>query len=213
MLANRPGMWHNRGVACGSTFISTGDSSMDTTPVTLLERLRTPGDEDAWPELAALITPLLLAWGRRVGLAHDDAADLAQDVLTVLVARLRSFEYDPAQSFRAWLKTITMNKWREGRRRPAMRSLDADGRLETLTAPDPESAWESEYRFQLVLRAFEAIRVDFQPHTWQACWELVVRGRRASDVAAELGLTPAAVYTAKSRVLQRLRKELEGMLE
>lgn len=186
---------------------------MDTTPVTLLERLRTGDCEDAWPELVALVTPLLLAWGRWLHLRHDEAADLAQDVLTVLVERLRTFEYDSEQSFRAWLKTIALNKWRERRRRPTMRSLDAEGRLDKLAAPDAEAAWESEYRFQLILRAFEAIRGDFQPHTWQACWELVVRGRRPSEVSAELGLSPAALYTAKSRVLQRLRKELEGMLE
>lgn len=185
---------------------------MDTTPITLLARLRSPGDADAWRELVALVTPLLLAWGRRVGLKPDDAADLSQDVLTVLVAQLRSFDYDPEQSFRAWLKTIAMNKWRERLRRPAMRSLEAAGIAEPI-APDGDSIWDREYRFQLVLRGFEAIKVDFQPHTWQACYELVVRGRSVSAVAAELGLSSAAVYTAKHRVLERLRKELEGMIE
>lgn len=185
---------------------------MDTTPVTLLARLRSPGGEDAWPELVALISPLLLTWGRRVGLKHDDAADLSQDVLTVLVAQLRSFDYDPEQSFRAWIKTITMNKWRERLRRPAMRSLDAAD-IDEPIAPDADSVWDREYRFQLVLRGFEAIKPDFQPHTWQACYELVVRGRSVNEVAAELSLSTAAVYTAKHRVLERLRKELEGMIE
>ena len=186
---------------------------MDTTPVTLLERLRAPDDEDAWRQLVALVTPLLLAWGHRVGLRRDDAADLAQDVLAVLVQKLPAFEYDPAQSFRAWLKTIAMNKWRERLRRPAMRSLDGNGHSHQLAAPDAEAAWEREYRFQLVLRSFEAIKDDFQPRTWRACWELVVRGRDVAEVAAELDLSPGAVYVAKCRVLRRLRKELEGMLE
>lgn len=185
---------------------------MDTTPVTLLARLRTPGDEDAWPELVALVTPLLLTWARRVGLKHDDAADLAQDVLTVLVEKLRTFDYDPEQSFRAWLKTIALNKWRQHRRRPAMRSLDAAD-IDEPAAPEADTAWESEYRFQLILRGFEAIMADFQPHTWQACYELVIRGRPAAEVAAELGLTAGALYAAKCRVLKRLRQELEGMLE
>lgn len=185
---------------------------MDTTPITLLERLRSPDGEDAWPELIALITPLLLAWGRRVGLGPEDAADLAQDVLAVLVVQLRSFEYNPEQSFRAWLKTIALNKWRQRLRRPAMRSLDA-GHISEPAAPDAEAAWENEYRFQLVLRGFEAIKSDFQPRTWQACWELVVRGRTSAEVAAELGLTTGALYAAKCRVLKRLRQELAGMLE
>lgn len=186
---------------------------MDTTPVTLLERLRMPGDEDAWRQLVALVTPLVLAWAHRVGLRRDDAADLAQDVLAVLVQKLPAFDYDPAQSFRAWLKTIAMNKWRERLRRPAAQSLDAASQLDRLAAPDAEAAWENEYRFQLVLRAFENIKYDFQPRTWRACWELVVRGRDVNQVAAELALTPGAVYVAKCRVLRRLRKEMEGMLE
>ncbi|HVA50605.1 MAG TPA: sigma-70 family RNA polymerase sigma factor [Pirellulales bacterium] len=184
---------------------------MDTTPITLLERLRTPGDEDAWRQLVALVTPLLLAWARRVGMRREDAADLAQDVLAILVQKLPTFDYDPAQSFRAWLKTIAMNKWRERLRRPATQSLD--GHLDRLAAPDAEAAWEKEYRFQLVLRAFEAIKDDFQPRTWQACRELVVRGRDVKQVAAELGMSADAVYVAKCRVLRRLRKELDGMLE
>jgi RNA polymerase sigma-70 factor (ECF subfamily) len=49
--------------------------------------------------------------------------------------------------------------------------------------------------------------------TWQACWEFVVRDRPAAAVAAELGITVNAVYLAKSRVLRRLREELQGLLD
>jgi RNA polymerase sigma-70 factor (ECF subfamily) len=41
----------------------------------------------------------------------------------------------------------------------------------------------------------------------------VVSGRPPLEVAAELGLSVNAVYLAKSRVLQRLRTELEGLLD
>lgn len=105
---------------------------MDTTPVTLLERLRTPGGDDAWCELAALVTPLLLVWGRRIGLSRDDADDLAQDMLTVLVDKLRSFDYDSARSFRAWLKTIAMNKWRQRQRKSARITSKARDELEAI---------------------------------------------------------------------------------
>jgi RNA polymerase sigma-70 factor (ECF subfamily) len=54
---------------------------------------------------------------------------------------------------------------------------------------------------------------DFEPATWKACWECVVNGRPAADVSAELGLSVAAVYIARSRVLRRLRDELRGLIE
>jgi RNA polymerase sigma-70 factor (ECF subfamily) len=59
----------------------------------------------------------------------------------------------------------------------------------------------------------EIMQADFEPATWRACWEFVVEGRPAAEVARELGLSVNAVYLAKGRVLRRLRAELEGMLE
>jgi DNA-directed RNA polymerase specialized sigma24 family protein len=40
-----------------------------------------------------------------------------QEVLLVLVPKLPEFTYDPEQSFRGWLRTITLNKWRQRCRR------------------------------------------------------------------------------------------------
>ncbi len=57
------------------------------------------------------------------------------------------------------------------------------------------------------------MRADFEETTWRACWEMVVAGRPAAAVAAELGLTVGAVYAAKFRVLKRLRRDLRGLLD
>jgi RNA polymerase sigma-70 factor (ECF subfamily) len=57
------------------------------------------------------------------------------------------------------------------------------------------------------------MQADFQPTTWKACWEHVVAGRPAAEVAAELGITVNAVHLARARVLRRLRQELEGLIE
>jgi RNA polymerase sigma-70 factor (ECF subfamily) len=80
--------------------------------------------------------------------------------------------------------------------------------------PDTAQAfWETEYRQMLAARALEIMRAEFEPATWQACWETVVSGRPAAEVASELGLTTNAVYLARSRVLRRLRCELQGLLD
>jgi RNA polymerase sigma-70 factor (ECF subfamily) len=57
------------------------------------------------------------------------------------------------------------------------------------------------------------MQAEFQPVTWQACWQFVLLDRPATEVAAELGITVNAVYLAKSRVLRRLREELAGLLD
>ena len=63
------------------------------------------------------------------------------------------------------------------------------------------------------LVALKVMRAEFETTTWQACWEFVVSGRPAAEVAKELGLSVAVVYSAKYRVLRRLRQELEGLLD
>src|SRR4029077_10747673 len=60
----------------------------------------------------------------------------------------------------------------------------------------------------VLLRALESIRHEFHDRTWQAFWKVVVEGRLASDVAADLGMKPGTVRVSKSRVLLRLRHEL-----
>jgi RNA polymerase sigma-70 factor (ECF subfamily) len=187
---------------------------MNTTSPSLLERLRRPAEEESWSRFVKLYTPLLFSWARRIGLQEQDAADLVQDVLTLLVQKLPEFRYDGSKSFRGWLHTLTLNRWRETRRRGAAEAVGNAVDLAEMPSPaNDEAFWEQEYRQHLVGRALQLMQADFQPTTWKACWEFVVSGRPAAEVAAELGITLDVVYSAKSRVLRRLRQELDGLLD
>jgi RNA polymerase sigma-70 factor (ECF subfamily) len=55
------------------------------------------------------------------------------------------------------------------------------------------------------------VRPRFQPATWQAFWRTAVDGASGKDVAAELGLTVAAVYLAKGRVMAALREQIQAV--
>src|SRR5436190_11639315 len=83
---------------------------MTRTPASLLERLRQPFEPEAWARFVALYTPLLFSWANRVGLQEPDAADLVQEVFVTLLQVLPTFSYDRHQSFRRWLRTVTLNK-------------------------------------------------------------------------------------------------------
>ncbi len=81
---------------------------------------------------------------------------------------------------------------------------------------EPETArqfWEQEYNAALAARALDLARNEFEETTWKAFWMTTVEERDADTVGRELGLSRGAVYTAKSRVLNRLRKELGGLWE
>jgi RNA polymerase sigma-70 factor (ECF subfamily) len=148
-------------------------------------------------------------------LQEPDAADLVQDVFTSLVEKLPEFTYDPGKSFRAWLRAVTLNRWRDNQKRRDRRPLAGGAEaLARVPIPDPLDAfWEGEYRRLLIGRALDLMRAEFRPTTWRACWEFVVHGKPAARVAAELGISENAVYVAKYRVLQRLRQELHGLIE
>jgi RNA polymerase sigma-70 factor (ECF subfamily) len=186
---------------------------VDKTPVSLLERLRKPGDQEAWSRFVHLYTPLLYVWVRRLRLDPDDAKDLVQDVFTTLVDKLPGFEYDPGRRFRGWLWTVAINKVRERRRQ---RTLVSIGPIESDMASGDDSVaefTEEEYRRFITHRALQLMQADFEPTTWRSFWEHVSHGRTAADVAAEFGISIGAVYAAKTRILSRLRSELKDLLD
>lgn len=190
---------------------------MHTTPVTLLQQLRRPDAHAAWQRFVALYTPLLYHWARRLGLKKPDAADMVQDIFVVLLDKLPQFTYDQRGSFRGWLRAVTFNKWREMQRRaatPGAMPMQLVGEVaggDCAAALD--EAEEAEYRRRLVGGALKLISSEFQPATWRAFWQYVVQGRPAAEVARETELTVNSVYIIKSRVLSRLRLELDGFMD
>lgn len=184
---------------------------MLTTSPSLLERLRYADDPQAWSRFVRLYTPVLYAWARRMRLQHADAVDLVQEVFAVLVRKLPVFEYDDRRRFRGWLWTVTRNKWRERARQKGV-PIDPSCSPDAVAGRADVSAEEADLRQHLLGQVLPEIRAEFQPSTWAAFWEHAVRGRLASDVAVELGLSEGAVYKAKLRVTARLHREFADLL-
>jgi len=187
---------------------------MDSTSVSLLLRLRQPNQQADWQRFVDLYAPLIYHWCRSQGLNPTDASDLVQEVLVVLVTKLPEFEYDPTQRFRGWLRTVTVNKVRDFQRQRSTRPLTGvNETIERIAVAEAVDLFEeTEYRSFLVKRAMELMQAEFQDQTWQACWKHIAEGRKAADVAQELGITANAVHIAKCRVMRRLREELDGLM-
>jgi RNA polymerase sigma-70 factor (ECF subfamily) len=160
-----------------------------------------------------IYAPLVYRLARRRGLQDADAADLTQDVLQAVNRAAPRLDYDPERgAFRSWLFTVARNKLQTflARRRRRERFSGPEV-LEGLAAPDPaeEAIWEQEYQQRLFDWAAERVRGDFQPTTWRAFWLTAIENRPPAEAARELGVSVGAVYIAKSRVLARLREQIQ----
>ena len=197
---------------------------VDESPLTrasLLVQIRDGANHAAWQEFVNLYGPVVYGFARKRGLQDADAADLMQDVLRSVSSAIGRLDYDRKQgTFRGWLFTITRNKifnFLSARRiRPRSSGDSATNRLldsqpDNSDASNGSDAWELEYQRRVASLAMDRIKAEFQENTWRAFWLTAVEGIAAPEVAKQLRMSPGAIYVAKSRVLARLKDEVESL--
>jgi RNA polymerase sigma-70 factor, ECF subfamily len=193
---------------------------MNETRQSLLLRAR-EGDEGAWADLSRLYKPLICGYLRRQKVPDAEQDDLVQEILLAIVDGLPTFEHSGRRgAFRAWLRAIAYNHSCNYWRSPARRTSTVSDTLakETLARlEDPDHSlhkfWDEEHD-QYVLRCLiDLIELDFEPATVRAFRRVALEGASGAEVAGELGITLAAVYASRSRVLKRLKEVAGGLLD
>jgi RNA polymerase sigma-70 factor (ECF subfamily) len=186
----------------------------DDTSLTLLLRLRAnPADPAAWDQFVRHYQPMIRAWCLKWGSQSSDADDVAQDVLVKLLAAMRKAQYDPARSFRPWLKAVTHNAWNDF---VASRRLKLAGSPDFLDSvadssdalADLEERMEDAYDRELLELAMRRVEKRVKPTTWQAFRLTAVENRPGAEVARELGMAIALVFVARHRVQRMLEEEI-----
>ena len=195
--------------------------TMSDTSLSLVERLRLRPDAESWRQLVDLYTPLIHRWLRRHAAPAADADDLTQEVMIVVVRELPQFHHNQQRgAFRNWLRTITVNRlrvlWRSRQSRP-LATGDSDFLKMLDELEDPNSGlsrlWDQQHDQHVARRLMELVEPQFEPSTWRAFRRVALDGVKAAVVAAELGMSVNAVLLAKSRVLSRLRQEMQGLTD
>lgn len=190
------------------------------TSLSFLDALRDRAAVEPWRQLVDLYSPLIRSWLKRHAAKHDDVDDLTQEVLAVVVRRFPEFERQRCGAFRTWLRTIAVNclrdLWRKRSRQPA--AAGGSDFVDLLAQwEDPNSGmsrlWDREHDAHVSQYLLEQVRPQFAPQTWLAFRRFALDGLTADDVAQELGITPNAVFIAKSRVMATLRQAGRGLLE
>ncbi len=187
----------------------------------LLARIGDPGDRDAWHDFVAIYRPLIYRIARRYGLQDADAQNVVQDVLHKVERQTASWDIgQPPGSFRRWLATVARNAAIDAIRRirpdAAYGGSSVYERLHQVVERDDQSEKrlgrevQRELEREAFRQAARRIRDEFTESTWEAFWQTMVEGESCADVASRLGKSLGAIYTARSRVMQRLKEEVSN---
>lgn len=189
--------------------------SNPTTRPSLLVRLRDSADREAWEEFVSLYGPLIYRYCRKRGLQDADAADMTQTVLQAVSVAVARLEYDrKLGTFRGLLFTIVrnqLNKWWDKQQRRGQTIGDSSVLNALTDSPEESAEWDREYKYQQFLWAADRVKTEFETTSWQAFWLTAVDGKSATETAETLQLSIGAVYTAKSRILKRIRAEIQQL--
>lgn len=186
------------------------------TRASLILRLPTADDADAWQQFVSIYEPFVYRFARRGGLQDADARELVQNVLIAVARAVGRWKPDHEQGrFRTWLFRIARNQLIDvlNRRQRQNTATGVSGfsdlldhkRVAEMTS---ESELRKAHRQELFRWAAERVRTVVKPASWKAFWMTAVDNCDPEVVAAELNLSVGAVYIARSRVLARLRDEV-----
>ncbi len=189
----------------------------ETNP-SLLVKIRNPADQRAWLEFVQLYGPVIHRSVRAIGLQDADASDVTQQVLVAVAKTLEKRPHDPDRArFRTWLSRVTrhtalnmMRKLRNTRKLHIQHPLAMD---DAADPQDDSHLLDQEYEREIFHVAARNIEAEFESRTWQAFWLTAVEGIAIEATASRLGVQSGTVYAARSRIMRRLRLEVERLTD
>jgi RNA polymerase sigma-70 factor, ECF subfamily len=180
----------------------------------LLLRIRDSEDREAWYEFVEIYRPLVYRIGRRHGLQDADALNLVQEVLCKVERAIGKWNTrQPAGSFRRWLRTVARNAAIDVIRKAVPDAPRGGTTVHQILHSVGDEPPGAELALELEREAFRwaarRVKHEFNESTWNAFWLTVVDGHSCADVAGQTQRSVGAVYTARSRVLRRIKQVLE----
>ena len=191
------------------------ESLRTTTTSGLLEALLEPGERTAWSEFDHRYRPILFAFGRKLGLDPEAAAEVAQESLVDFSTDYHAGRYDRERGrLRSWLIGIARHRVSSYLRdRGRRRELHGHSTLDQMQKPELEEAWESARRLAILERGLEELRTESKTssRTLRVFSQVALEHLPAEQVAATNDMTVAEVYRVKYRLTRRLREIVQHL--
>jgi RNA polymerase sigma-70 factor (ECF subfamily) len=194
---------------------------MIETNESLLGRLRIADAHGAWQEFFDAYWGAILRYGQKLGLSANQAEEVLQETMVVLMRILPRFDYDPRKGrFRNFLLTIVHRRAlavmeRNSRRQPVVWSEVLEGDLADPfgNSESAEREARDRWRDSLLEEAIRRLREDprLAEKTLAIFEAYVINRQPATEVARRFEVSENAVYQIRNRLLRRLKAEV-GML-
>lgn len=187
---------------------------MDSTKAYVLAQVKDPRNERGWRDFAEIYEPLIYRYARLRRLTHEDAQEIVQECLTLLVQQMPEYEYSHKKGrFKAWLRRITNNRINDmfKKRRPALGTPE-DFQKAQDRERSADDLWEEQWQRKHLRYLLRQILNQVSEKTRRAFELHVVSGWSVEEVSEVLNISADQVYAAKSRITQRLRKRFEDLV-
>jgi len=178
----------------------------------LIARLSEPADVEAWSEFVGIYEQAIFRYSRSRGLQDADAWEVVQQVLLTVHQKVSQWRpnHQPG-AFRCWLlrtaHRVCLHAFRDLVR--CDRAAGGSG-VENPIDHVPEATEIDDDRRDFERWAFcwaaGLVQREIDPVTWQAFRMTAVEGMSAAETAQRLGMKIGSVYTAKCRVIVRIRE-------
>ncbi len=188
------------------------------TTTALLEGLADSADHETWQAFDARFRPILVGFGRRLGLAAEDAADAAQETLASFVRSYREGKYARERGrLRAWLIGIARHCIRDVQRARVAQAREhgISAIVDLADEARMTQIWEAECEQEILRHSLAELRRQTRTdeRTIRAFEMVAFGGQRPADVAEALNMSANDVYLAKHRCLKRLRGIVDRLNE
>jgi len=191
------------------------------TSLTMLADLGDPSNRAAWEQFDATYRPMLMGFGRHLGLDPNDADEAAQRATIAFCESFQQGKYDRDKGrLRNWLLGIAQheiaNLHAERARQPipASQRSSLDAAFSRLRDPQSVSlVWERQWQEHVLSVCLQQAGQNFTSRDLRIFEMLTTDQLGTNQVADKMDLTPAAVYKVKYRVLEfigEVKAELEG---
>ena len=173
--------------------------------------------QERWTEFLFLYEPLLLHWMRKKGVPDRDIDDVLSESWKSIYEGIGNFDRGSGKgTFRGWLRTIVERRAIVYFRKQKRANVEVSGGTEDIinlaTAPVQKSADaiedEEAALNEVRARAMELVKGKTKQKTWDMFWMSAVDNVPTADIAAEFGVSSAAVRVAKQRVTKRLKEAM-----